>query len=439
MRLLHVFPCFGAELVGGAERYQYQLSKSLAAMGCEVDVLATTSAGALSTSACASTWPAAYSAGTEHRDGMRIDRFPVARPFPVALGHLVSRAILRRWERETRRWGEMVLGSDGIEDYLYRRARSRPEWYGWMALRTRGPWSPSLLRHLRRVIHRYDLVLTGFMPFALMAQVARIVKRHHGKLIVLPLFHPQDAYHHFTALYRPLMQADAILAQTPYSAALMKHWWPHSNPRVTGAGVDLEEFANSHVSGARFRARWGLQGLRIVLLVGRKEYFKRYALAIEAVEALADKSVRLVIVGRDVDKLPIQSAYVSYLGELPRAELLDAYDACDLFVLPSVFESFGMVFLEAWARRKAVIGSRLCPSSATLIREGVNGLLACGAWELAGAIRTLLAAPEQARAMGEAGYALVAREFTWQATARRVADINREVLRAGAESTTPQT
>lgn len=434
MRVLHVFPCFAADLSGGAERYQYRLSTALARMGIEVDVLATTTRIPVHTSACASSWPDDYAAGVELSDGVRIERFPASFTMPPGLGRALSRLLARRGDSEERTYGAMLDGSAAIVDYLYRRANERPALYGWLLMAARGPWAPGLLRRLAATAGRYDVVLAGFIPYALMPQVARVARWRRAPLAVLPLFHPQDAYHHWRPLYHCMSAADAILAQTSYSAALMNRLWPHADARVVGAGVDPEEMAGARACGARFRARYGLENRRIVLFVGRKEYFKHYDLAIRALESLADCGAMLVMIGRDIDRTPIASSRVAYLGELPRQDLLDAYDACELLVLPSVRESLGMVFLEAWARRKPVVGNRLCPPVVSLIEEAKGGLLAADARGFAAAIRKLLDAPAFARKLGQAGYETVARSYTWPSVAARVAELYAEIAQRSADA-----
>lgn len=433
MRVLHVFPCFGADLNDGAERYEYQLSAALAKMGIAVDVLATASRTPIHTSACASSWPDDYPAGVELSAEFRIERFPVRLSMPPALGRGLSRLLARRDALEARRLGAMAEGSAGMADYLHRRGSERPALYGWLAMAARGPWSVSLLRRLAATAPRYDLLLAGFMPYALMCQVASIARRRRVPFAALPLFHPQDSFHHWRPLYHCLSAADAILTQTSYAAALMKRLWPRTNPRVVGAGIDPEEMAHSRACEARFRARYELNGRRIVLFVGRKEHFKRYDLAIDAVKLIADPSVTLVMIGRDVDHMAIAAEGVVYLGELPRQDLLDAYDACEVFVLPSIHESLGMAFLEAWARHKPVVGNRACLPVNCLLTEAGAGLLASDPSEFAAAIQTLMDDPARARELARAGYEMVGRRYTWPAVAARVAEVYAEVAhRSGA-------
>ena len=292
-----------------------------------------------------------------------------------------------------------------------------------MMLAGRGPWSLPLLAHLVFNIRNYDAVMVGFTPYAMMPQVVAIARLFKRPVVILPLFHPQDIYHHFAIFYRCFARADGLLAQTRYSAGLLARMAPGSAPMDLGAGVDLEELAQEEACGARFREKYRLGARKVILFVGRKEFFKRYDLAVAATELIRDEQVRLVMIGRDIDGQPVSSPYVSWLGEVERQDLLDAYDACDVFLLPSENESFGMVFLEAWARRKPVIGNRSCGPVACLIDNGENGYLCSTPAEIADRVGQLLANPQLAARLGQAGFDKVARRYTWDAIATMVRDL----------------
>ncbi len=420
MKALHIFPRFTPDLVSGSERYEYMLSRKLVELGVEVDVLTTCTKNAYPTAAISSAWPDEHPPGLTTIDGIRIRRFPATFDIGARLGHMLSRRMIKRWEREERRFGTMLRRSRNLVDYYQLRARSRPRIYDLMMLAARGPWSLRLLAHLAFNIHDYDVVMVGFTPYALMPPVVALAHWFRRPVVILPLFHPEDLYHHFAIFYRCFARAGALLAQSPYSAGLFAAAAPGCVPADLGAGVNLEELAEEQACGARFRDKYGLDGRKIVLFVGRKEFFKRYDLAVAAVELIGDERVRLVMIGRDIDGQPVSSPHVSWLGELDRQDLVDAYDACDVFVLPSENESFGIVFLEAWARRKPVIGNRSCGAVACLIDEGENGYLSSTAEEIAARIVQLIANPALSRRLGQAGYEKVVRRYTWDAIAAKV-------------------
>lgn len=423
MKVLHIFPQFGPELVNGSDRHEYLLSRKLVELGVEVDVFTTLTNSVHQTSAFSSAWPQNYRERLEVVDGMRVERFPVSFSLSPRLGYVLSLSILKRWQREEQRYGSMVKGSHNLVHYYYRRAMDRPLVYDLMMAAARGPYSIRLLARLLKTARNYDAFLVGFTPYALMWQAIGVARSFRKPVVLLALFHPDDIYHHFRAIYWCYKRADAILAQTPYSLKLFRRQFPMSKPVAAGVGVDLREFENASVCGARFRDRYKLQDRKIVLCVGRKERFKRYDLALEAVELINDDRIQLVMIGRDVDGLPITSHRVTYLGELPRAEVLDAYAACDVLLCPSEYESFGWVLLEAWALRKPVIGNRFCAPVATVIQDGEDGFLCAGAAEIAERVAELAARPAMASRLGEAGYRKVAGRYTWDVIGQKVHEV----------------
>lgn len=95
---------------------------------------------------------------------------------------------------------------------------------------------------------------------------------------------------------------------------------------------------------------------------------------------------------------------VTFLGTIPRRDLLERYRRSAIFCLPSRQEGFGIVFLEAMACGKPVIAARAAAVPET-VAEGETGLLVDpeDPTALAHAIEGLLRDPDLRRAMGKAG------------------------------------
>lgn len=423
LRVLHVVPMYGAELTNGSEYHARQLATRLVRRGIQVDVYTTRTAKLTSPFPLGLRWASDYPAGRVDDEGVRVTRFQTRPSLPRVVALTLSAAFLARWKLEERRYGVMLKGSENLIAYYERRARSRPALYDRLFQLCLGPWSRQLLRQAERVLSQYDLVQTGFVPFSLPVKIAALARRRRVPVVLLALFHPEDVYHHHRVFYDCFSSVDAILAQTAYSSALFRQLAPGANPVEVGPGVDSEAFLDPQVSGERFRARHGLGERRLVLFVGRKEHGKRYDLAVDAVDRLADDRVRLVMVGEDIDRKPLLSTRVLCLGRLPRAELIDAYDAADVLVAPSEHESFGMVFLEAWMRRKPVIGNAVSRPVAALISDGGDGFLCRDAEEISLRIRALLDDPGLARRLGESGHRKTMARHTWDAVTDRVAGL----------------
>lgn len=110
---------------------------------------------------------------------------------------------------------------------------------------------------------------------------------------------------------------------------------------------------------------------------------------------------------------------VHLIGFADRPTAVSLFRGCEMFVLPSRHEPQGIVNLEAMACAKPVIASRV-GGVPEIVLDGVTGLLVPSedASALALALESLLADPDRARALGEAGQARATAEFTWP----RIAD-----------------
>jgi glycosyltransferase involved in cell wall biosynthesis len=100
------------------------------------------------------------------------------------------------------------------------------------------------------------------------------------------------------------------------------------------------------------------------------------------------------------------------LDNFPEEDKIDLLSACDILILPSQVESFGVVFLEAWTQGRPVIGAR-APAVEEMIAHGEDGLLIPygDPRECAQAVTTLLEDPEKRKAMGEKGRLKVINQF----------------------------
>jgi glycosyltransferase involved in cell wall biosynthesis len=178
----------------------------------------------------------------------------------------------------------------------------------------------------------------------------------------------------------------------------------------------------------------------IVLTVGRWAASERYKGADELIEAVAQlrdsiPNLQLVAVGGGDDlprlrKLASNRGIadrVSFLEGLPREQIAACYARCDLFALPSTGEGFGLVFLEAMAFGKPVIGAN-SGGIPDLIENNVNGLLIppCDHEQLVQALARLLDDPSLRARLGEHGAKLVRRNYNFDAFQRNLEQILEE-------------
>ena len=153
-----------------------------------------------------------------------------------------------------------------------------------------------------------------------------------------------------------------------------------------------------------------------------------------------NEKVRLILAGPKPDRNGDVERYLLELKFEDRARIVEIhdfsendkasiYDAFDVFVLPSIAESFGIAYLEAWMCQKPVIGARI-GSTQCVIQENVDGLLVdpMNSNELADKIIHLLRDQNLQSTMGKAGYAKTMKYYTWEKVADRVEKIYRDVV-----------
>jgi len=175
---------------------------------------------------------------------------------------------------------------------------------------------------------------------------------------------------------------------------------------------------------------------RVILSVGRwdaREAYKGVDHLISALPRLLETmpEVHLVAIGSGTDVPRLQrlaqesrvTANVHFLNSLPQEQLASAYDACDVFALPSRGEGFGLVFLEAMSHGKPVIGGAH-GGTPDIIDDGVSGYLVQygDLAQLADRLKLLLTDETARHLMGSRALERVRRDFTFHCFSRNLED-----------------
>jgi phosphatidyl-myo-inositol dimannoside synthase len=209
-------------------------------------------------------------------------------------------------------------------------------------------------------------------------------------------------------------------------------------------GVDSSKF-KSCASGEALRTKYGLQGKVVVLTVARLVPRKGHRLSIQAFAKVCGEipGAHYLIVGTGPDEARLRELVqregianrVTFTGYVAAEQLPEIYNLGDIMMMPNRqeengdVEGFGIVFLEASAAGKPVIGGR-SGGAVEAIREGVTGYLVNpdDVDELAGVLKRLIVDRKLREKMGNAGAAWMSSEFNWNTRARLLRAINRGIL-----------
>ena len=250
--------------------------------------------------------------------------------------------------------------------------------------------------------------------------------------ILTPVHHPRWKgwrYRAYNQLYR---QADAVIALTQAEKnILIDLGVDPARIHVTGVGPVLSEASNPPC----FRKRLGLADEPSILFLGQHYTYKGFSQLLSAAPLVWEKFPESNIVFvrppvRDSEREFLRNTEprIHRLGQVSLQEKTDALSACTLLCVPSLQESFGGVYTEAWSFKKPVIGGNI-PAIAEQITKGMYGYLTSQQPnDIAAQITKLLQDPLKAAQMGRAGYQKVAARFTWEKLALATESIYKSVL-----------
>ncbi len=393
MRILHLTPRY-LPAVGGAERHLAAISEHLAGQGHAVTV-ATTDAADIE-----AFWdPSAgrLEGQREVINEVQVVRFAM-RHLPGAPGtyHAVRRLI----------W--LLSHLRAPVPLLQRLARLTPA-------------VPDLRRWLATTTEPFDLVAAMNIGYETFIEAAdRFCRQRRLPLVVYPLTHlgagPAPGRDRLSRFYtlrhqvRSVLAAQAIITQSPAEKAYyLARGAADSALSIIGPGVWPAELVGG--DAARGRRRFHLpEAGALILSLGTLSVDKGTGQLLRAfarVRAVHPQAF-LALAGAPAEDireaLGAAGDRVHLLGRIGHEEKLDLLAAADLLVMTSRVDSFGLVYLEAWAYGKPVIAAQSW-GVADLVEDGVDGRLVPFEDDkaLAAVIEELLARPAERERLGRRG------------------------------------
>jgi glycosyltransferase involved in cell wall biosynthesis len=242
---------------------------------------------------------------------------------------------------------------------------------------------------------------------------------------LLPCLHDETYAYYNT--YRYLFnQVRGVLANSHAEADLVRRLYglPDARIHVPGEGISLMPRGE----GARFRQAWGLNGTArpdLLLYVGRRDESKNIAQLLAFTReywARRGRPLRLLLAGQGELNLPAGAGALIYdLGYLDESAKHDAYAAADLFVHPSIYESFSIVLMEAWLQGTPALVNGACAVTSDHCQRSGGGLLFHDFGSFAAALDLLLPQAQLRHALGARGRDYVLKTCNWKDVARRTA------------------
>jgi glycosyltransferase involved in cell wall biosynthesis len=291
-----------------------------------------------------------------------------------------------------------------------------------------------ILPEITRVRERYDAVFAVGFPYTVFSYAGYLTARAAGApLLLTPFLHlatPGDKVNReYTRPHqiRLLAEADAVVVQTELEADAVRAWNIPS-PRILTLGMAVEHADVTGGNRERFRAQCGISADdRVVGHLATLDPNKGTNDLVLAVARLnsqrpAEAKVHLLLAGPsspEFERFLLEQPtgdwpWLHRLGPLPLADRADFFAGIDVFSMPSRTDSYGIVFLEAWANGLPVVAAA-AGGVPDVVRHGEAGyLVPFGDVDtLAHSLKDLVDNPERAHELGQAGFRKVQTGHSW--------------------------
>lgn len=408
MNVLHVVQTYPPS-IGGTQEVMRQISERLVAdYGDQVTVYTTV---ARSNTYFWDARQPALPEGETWQNGVRVVRFPVFN-----------------------RLGNLRLN---VARIMHRLRLPYEEW-------ARGLYFGPIVPRLRQAIAHSgaELVMASAFPLLHMHDAVRGAQDANIPAILLGAFHTEDTWaFERRMVYNDIRQCAIYIAYTDFEGDyLLQHGVDAAKIRVIGGGIEPERYRAAERNAVRQRLGWGEE--LVIVSVAQHLAHKRLDLLITAMPHIWETvpDARLVIVGSPAGDTPHLEGLLAKLspqqrervilsGQQSFQEKVQWLAAADIFAMLSNHESFGLVFLEAWASGLPVIGSNAGAISSAIKDERDGLLVPYGNSDaVATAILRLWQEPALRAQMSAAGQAKIKAQYTWDIVVQRFREIYCEAI-----------
>jgi hypothetical protein len=322
-------------------------------------------------------------------------------------------------------------------------------------------YSYQLYKNLKALIDRYDIDIVEAPNFfaegivySLFKRVPLVTRLHSPFSEVINAYGWKNTFDRRLSCFLEdvsIMHSDLITCSTKACAKNMaQHLGINFKKiRIIPLGVKVPEPGNYKTT-----SNFPSNGRLNVLFIGRLERRKGVHILMQAIPLVLKEfpQAHFTLIGRDTFLNSRYSSFdgpkensfkgsllndfpqgyrdkVDFLGFVKSEELPKYLGSCDLFVAPSLYETFGFIYIEAMSYERPVVASRIGSVSEVVI-DGKNGLLVTPGdpSALAEAIAYLLRNRSIREEMGRAGREYVEKNFTQEIMVENTLMAYREVL-----------
>ena len=281
------------------------------------------------------------------------------------------------------------------------------------------------------LVHAHTALGDGYAGMLIAKEYKKpLVVTIRGTDIDINLNHNKKCY---SSLLKVINNATKIISP---SFQLSEKFNRYFKKRITTIcnGIETDEICTNNKKPKKY------QNYKILLSVSRLISTKGIDLNLHALKGLVTRfnNIIYLIIGEGpfkqyLNKLAIDlgvEKHVIFLGQLTHKKVLEYMSICDIFVMPSWQETFGLVYLEAMAHGKPIIG---CKGQGVdgIVTHGKTGLLVKSkdVNSLSETLEFLLSNPNEAKTMGERACRLVLENYTWKRNAEKLVEVYRDILK----------
>ena len=298
----------------------------------------------------------------------------------------------------------------------------------------------SSIRYIKKTINNFDIIHIHEHRHSLAIATHRYAKKNnipyvlqaHGS--VLPFFQKEKLKDIFDKLwgFDILHDASRVFALTEIEKEqYLKMGILNEKIEIVPLGINLDEYTNLPNRG-KFKSKYNIsENDKLILFLGRIHEIKGLDLLIKSFNELKNENIKLAIVGGDygfkeellklIEKYDLTDKII-FPGVLTGRDKIEAMVDCDIFIMPSRYESFTTSGLEAMACRKPLILTKNNHIH-TWVKDNTGLVCEFNEKELSNSINKLLNDEDLCKKFGNTGRELIENKYNWNTVEKKIESI----------------